>query len=258
MKIERYEASSKIKNYTIEYCQIYKTHNINMVKPKLKWQYKYCSHCDYITKNASTMSMHMSMKHIMKPKHECSECFEKFPTKTQLEHHYVNHHCEANISCKHLGCTKVFKNTTSQKIHYTRKHMKNIQLFVPTETKGYVRCITCNYEATKSAIYYHVANCSPYSPFSEKFINYSGNTCLPCEDVPVLENLASIETTLNENFISALPPMVERNIPPKEEVEVDSEEEFIRLLNDLPSYDDEDDEDIFVSSYSARIHVPRE
>ena len=237
-----------------------------MVRQKSKWQYKYCSHCDYITKNASTMSMHMAMKHIMKPKHECLECFEKFPTKTQLEHHYVNHHCEATISCKSLNCTKVFKNTTSQKIHYTRKHMKNMKLFVPTETKGYVKCITCNYEATKNAIYYHVANCSPYSPFSEKFMNDSGNTCLPCEDVPILEKLASMEM-LHENFISALPPIPieepshKKFYPEKntsEEEEVDSEEEFIRLLHDLPSDDENDDDHNFMSSYSVRINVPRE
>jgi hypothetical protein len=201
-----------------------------MVNQKPKWLYKYCPHCDYITKNASTMSMHLSMKHIMKPKHECPECFEKFPTKTQVEHHYVNHHCEANISCKNLSCSKTFKNTTSQKVHYTRKHMKNIQIFVPTDTKGYVKCASCSYETSKSAIYYHAANCSPYSPFSEKFMNGEENICLPCED-PALEQLMNIET-LDDNFFSALPP-------PSKTMDISEEGSDDELLNALMVLDEE-------------------
>jgi len=215
-----------------------------MVQQKTSRLYRYCPQCDYITKNASTMSMHIAMKHIMKPKHECLECFKKFPTKTQMEHHYINHHCEADISCKNLKCTKVFKNTTSQKIHYTRKHMKNDKLFVKTQTNGIVKCATCPYEATKSAMYYHVANCSPYSPFSEKFMNGGGNFCSPCED-PILENLRNTEL-LENNFFSALPPpgpetSLETYYCENKMLEEDLEED-LKMLLDV-------DDDFFIPSY---------
>ena len=189
------------------------------------------------------MSMHLSMKHIMKPKHECSECFEKFPTKTQMEHHYVNHHCEADISCKNLSCAKVFKNTTSQKIHYTRKHMKNVELFVKTEINGIVKCAVCPYEATKSAMYYHAANCSPYSPFSEKFMNGGGKFCSPCEDTN-LENLLNTEL-LEEDFLSALPRRPETSLEKfyrDEKMLEEDLEEDLEMLLDV-------DDDFFIPSY---------
>ena len=173
------------------------------------------------------------MKHIMKPKHECPVCFQKFPTKTQVEHHYVNHHCEADIRCKNINCEKVFKNVTSHKVHYTRRHMKSSQLFVPTRIKGTVKCANCPYEASKSAMYYHAANCSPYSPFSEKFINCKENTCLPCDD-PSLERLdKNIQLIEQDDLIT------------KTLMEIDLDNDFF-----IPSYFDyfNEDEKSFVVS----------
>ena len=129
--------------------------------------YRQCPKCDYRTEKASTMSMHLSMKHKNKRKHKCTICYETFAQKTTLTHHYVNNHTKPDIHCAYPGCDKTFHTDCSHKIHYTRKHMKNIELFVPTSFKGFVKCVECNFECKTAAMFYHVANCSCYSPFTD-------------------------------------------------------------------------------------------
>ena len=146
------------------------------------------------------------MKHTMKQKHECPECFQTFSAKTQLEHHFVNHHCEADIQCVFDGCSKVFKNITSQKVHYTRKHMKQTPLFIATSEKEILQCLTCSHTAKRASIYYHVANCSPQSPFCSTFHNASDpfqktlseNIQSPQEDDLIMKLL--MEVDLDDDF----------------------------------------------------------
>ena len=126
---------------------------------------KRCNYCDYKTKKGSTLSMHVSMKHSLNKKHHCPLCGEKFAEKTQLQHHFVNNHCDPDIPCGFPGCTLLFKNTTTQKMHYVRSHLKDKPLFSSSSMKGYKICLTCNIFLKRANMMYHLAQCSPESPF---------------------------------------------------------------------------------------------
>ena len=69
----------------------------------------YFPSCDFRTHKLSTMSMHIAMKHKKNKPHVCPVCDERFAVKTQLQHHFVNNHCEADIPCRHPQCNKKFK-----------------------------------------------------------------------------------------------------------------------------------------------------
>lgn len=124
-----------------------------------------CKICDYETKNSSTMSMHVSMKHSPTKKHKCPKCPKLFAEKTQLIHHFVNNHCPADIPCGFPECPFLFKNTTTQKMHYVRCHLKDKELFAPSSFKGQVTCLTCNIFLKRANMMYHLAQCSTESPF---------------------------------------------------------------------------------------------
>ena len=122
-----------------------------------------CPYCPYQTEKASTFSMHLSMKHGSKKKHACPECNLRFSQKTQLEHHFINHHCGADIECPEPNCTMKFKTHTNVKTHYVRKHMDS-KLYMYKEGDYYV-CSECEYSGKSAAMCYHIAHCSPDSPF---------------------------------------------------------------------------------------------
>jgi len=124
-----------------------------------------CNYCDYETQNGSTMSMHVSMKHSPTKKHKCPKCPKLFAEKTQLIHHFVNNHCDADIPCGFPECPFLFKNTTTQKMHYVRSHLKDKELFAPSSIKGQVTCLTCNIFLKRANMMYHLAQCSTESPF---------------------------------------------------------------------------------------------
>ena len=126
---------------------------------------RHCRYCDYSTQKASTLSMHISMKHKKRNKHICPICRDGFSQKTQLEHHFVNQHCPADIPCLDLSCPVKFKTATNQQTHYIRKHMTPDLLYTASNTKGYKRCLSCPHIARTNSIQYHVAQCSPLSPF---------------------------------------------------------------------------------------------
>ena len=111
------------------------------------------------------MSMHVSMKHSLHKKHHCPLCTEKFAAKTQLQHHFVNNHCDPDIPCGFPGCTLLFKNTTTQRMHYVRSHMKDQVMYSSSSMKGYKICLTCNIFLKRANMMYHLAHCSPDSPF---------------------------------------------------------------------------------------------
>ena len=111
------------------------------------------------------MSMHVSMKHSLAKKHKCPQCPILFAEKTQLIHHFVNNHCEADIPCGFPGCPHLFKNTTTQKMHYVRNHLKDKKLYAPSSMTGCVTCLTCNIFLKRANMMYHLAQCSAESPF---------------------------------------------------------------------------------------------
>lgn len=127
-----------------------------------------CKYCEYTTNNSSTLSMHISMKHRRVFRHRCPYCYVVFIEKTQLEHHIMNNHTDKNIECPFDSCDKIFRTKTTMKIHYVRKHLKNRELF-GIDSFGELFCYTCREYFKNSAMYYHQAICSKYSPFSEKY-----------------------------------------------------------------------------------------
>ena len=127
-----------------------------------------CPYCEYQTEKASTLSMHISMKHKSKRAHQCYFCHKRFSQATQLQHHIINHHSKPQIHCKEPSCNAVFKNETSHKIHYVRRHMKHLHLFERSSMPGMRHCLSCGTFTAPSAMYYHVAICSPQSPFCKQ------------------------------------------------------------------------------------------
>ena len=125
---------------------------------------RYCQHCPYYTRNANTLSMHVTRLHRNQHNHFCNECPASFPTQTQLGHHVVNKHSEASLECADPLCTLKFKNSTTQKTHFVRCHLKANLLYRKRPDKTCV-CISCGNLFTLNAIMYHVSGCSPLSPF---------------------------------------------------------------------------------------------
>lgn len=142
--------------------------------------FRACPHCDYRTEKASTMSMHIKIKHVLDKEHVCPFCMENFSTRSQLQHHLRNNHYDAEIPCRMEGCTHVFKDECAHKMHYVRHHMKHLkhELYQPSKSKGFSHCLTCGKMKKNAAMVYHVACCSPLSPFSKNYVA----TCLPCSD----------------------------------------------------------------------------
>ena len=126
---------------------------------------RHCNYCEYSAMKGSTLSMHVSMKHSRNKKHHCPMCDQKFAEKTQLQHHFVNNHCDPDIPCGFPGCAFIFKNTTTQRMHYVRSHMKDKLVFSSSSMKGYKICLTCNVFLKRANMMYHLAQCSPDSPF---------------------------------------------------------------------------------------------
>ena len=125
---------------------------------------RYCKECPYYTRKANTLSMHVTRLHGNQDKHFCKECPDSFPTQTQLGHHIVNKHSEASISCANPLCTLIFKNSTTQKTHYVRCHLKQDLLYVRRPEKM-CKCLSCGDIFTLNSVVYHVSGCSPLSPF---------------------------------------------------------------------------------------------
>lgn len=157
--------------------------------------YRDCHWCDFRTNKSSTMSMHVSMKHKKHKTHECPICHELFVAKTQLQHHFVNNHCEADIPCLFKGCTKKFKNETTHKIHYTRVHMKHTIKFRHDFSIGYVRCQYCEHVCKPAGMYYHTAICSPQSPFSPNYCK----ECVSDEQKNIDSDYPEIEPAYSKN-----------------------------------------------------------
>ena len=172
---------------------------------------RHCHYCDFTALKGSTMSMHVSMKHSLHKKHQCPLCSEKFAEKTQLQHHFVNNHCDPDIPCGFPGCTFLFKNTTTQRMHYVRCHMKDKVIYSSSSMKGYKICLTCNTFLKRANMMYHLAQCSPDSPFCTNTAAMEQRRAAAAAEVqppsvlPPVEVLTAEEK--NEQIISMLAEM---------------------------------------------------
>jgi len=142
---------------------------------------RYCRKCNYFTRKANTLSMHMMLKHATKHSHFCQSCPASYPTQIQLKHHAIKH-VSATIKCISKECLLQFKTTATQRTHYVRRHIDRDALYTKLliET-DMCKCLSCAAIFTINAIVYHVSSCSPLSPFNKSAIAL----CLICpETIP--------------------------------------------------------------------------
>ena len=176
--------------------------------------YRYCRQCDYFTRKANTLSMHVANTHGNNV-HDCKLCNMSFPTRGKLFHHNLSYHTEGTVKCQKAGCELLFKSETNHRIHYVRKHLDCKEMMMNLEyDKSFWKCTTCGKEQKKQAIMYHVASCSPLSPFSalgkleplndddESFFY----TCRPCDPIAevVVEEDGPVEHCYDINFDLAI------------------------------------------------------
>ena len=158
---------------------------------------RYCRECDFFTRNANTLSMHVSRTH--RQGHiECTKCDDLFTTKGTLFHHMLSKHTDKTIECSFETCTHQFKTETNHRIHFIRKHTKIEEFMMPVENTNEFKCIECGKRGGANTIVYHVILCSPLSPFSPKAVQD------PLDD---LEMLAELEE--NVDFFHAEETLVD-------------------------------------------------
>ena len=127
-----------------------------------------CNYCEFKSAKKSTVSEHISRLH---PKEagrqvdpfECKHCGEKFQNKSAELHHVKTHHEITMVKCPYNDCSYEAKIETTVCVHYTRKHLP--ELTMPLENPDMVKCTICQKEMKKASAHYHVAKCSPVSPF---------------------------------------------------------------------------------------------
>lgn len=159
-----------------------------------------CYECGYTTAKATTLCMHIAMKHGEKKK-QCLICGERFASATQLHHHHANNHRAPYIKCPYEGCTELFKTRATMQIHYVRHHMDRKLLMTKTEHKNKSQCLSCASVFATNTCVYHVSKCSKLSPFHDgrltidELVEMSDSDedmfCQPCEEPN--ENNSSIE-----------------------------------------------------------------
>jgi len=156
----------------------------------------------------------MAMKHdVSGRKHRCIHCSETFSAQTKLNHHIINHHQSAEISCFDTNCSLKFKNSTTHKVHYVRAHLQG-QHFETIKVGSDYRCLTCRkIFNSKSSVVYHVATCSPASPFCKDGSASAVATLLTLvhapeqtDDLEALASLSDIEEMKQEpSFLDSIP-----------------------------------------------------
>lgn len=216
---------------------------------------RYCQQCDYETLKQSTLSMHISMKHSTKRSHKCRDCEQTFSAKTQLNHHRMNRHSRNQSKCLHPDCKHIFKNPTTHKVHYVRRHMNVKSLFTVQEDKTTIQCNICDDSFMKDAIYYHLAMCSSDSPFSQ---NYGGPALqqqmfmrmedddsesdaeAETADTEEVEEYASLDFDDLESIDGDMEVVLCREVRqsnPIAEIEIEDDNEFEDLLNNIIDFE---------------------
>jgi len=118
-----------------------------------------CPYCDKKGKKRTTMSEHVSRKHVEKagrqelPFH-CTYCSEKFQAKTHLNNHISRFHEIVRVNCP--DCNYTGKDKYAVLSHYSTKHMP---LCTETTSSG-EQCMFCSKTMSKQASKYHVAVCA--------------------------------------------------------------------------------------------------
>jgi hypothetical protein len=128
-----------------------------------------CNYCEKTSKNQSTISEHISRLHaseagrIVKP-FDCPTCEKRFNSASIRDQHIQNNHFNVRDSCVMPGCNYKGKSGSALCAHYARKHM-DIDELITTVDCEISACNNCHKHLNKSAILYHLARCSPTSPY---------------------------------------------------------------------------------------------
>ena len=134
-----------------------------------------CNYCEKTSKNHSTISEHISRLHaseagrIVKP-FQCPTCEKRFNSASIRDQHIQNNHFNVRDSCVMPGCTYKGKSGSALCAHYARKHMDIGSLITEIDCE-ISACNRCNKRLNKSSILYHLARCSPMSPYCKDIQN---------------------------------------------------------------------------------------
>ena len=128
-----------------------------------------CDYCEKTSKNQSTISEHISRLHskeagrIENP-FECPTCQKRFNSASIRDQHIQNNHSNIRDDCVSPGCSYKGKSDAALCTHYVRKHMNASSLcrVIDSEISA---CNHCEKSMNKSAMTYHLAKCSPLSPY---------------------------------------------------------------------------------------------
>lgn len=128
-----------------------------------------CDYCEKTSKNQSTISEHISRLHskeagrIEKP-FECPTCLKRFNSASIRDQHIQNNHFNIRDDCISPGCSYKGKSDAALCSHYVRKHMDVSSLCRVIDSEKLL-CNHCEKTMIKSSMIYHLAKCSPLSPY---------------------------------------------------------------------------------------------
>ena len=184
--------------------------------------YHYCKFCDYFSRKSNALSMHLAMKHSKHHPHKCPTCPKRFPTKTQMTQHVLSQHTRSVISCEYPGCEEKFKTKYGQRIHHMRKHTDLDDFIAPFEKEW--ECVECGKTGEKGAILYHVASCSPYSPFTttgqflcQEIQTEEDSPDIFCQEKPADDSDMEIDMLLEEF----------QNVPPTHNIPINVKDDML-------------------------------
>jgi hypothetical protein len=167
----------------------------------------------------------------------------------------MNRHSRNQSKCLHPDCKHIFKNPTTHKVHYVRRHMNVKSLFTVQEDKTTIQCNICDDSFMKDAIYYHLAMCSSDSPFSQ---NYGGPALqqqmfmrmedddsesdaeAETADTEEVEEYASLDFDDLESIDGDMEVVLCREVRqsnPIAEIEIEDDNEFEDLLNNIIDFE---------------------
>ena len=129
-----------------------------------------CNYCEKTSKNQSTISEHISRLHskeagrIVKP-FQCETCEKRFNSASIRDQHIQNNHRNVRDTlCVAPGCSYEGKADAARCSHYVRKHMNMSLLCREVDGKNSM-CNNCGKNMINSSMIYHLAKCSPLSPY---------------------------------------------------------------------------------------------
>ena len=166
-----------------------------------------CNYCEKTSKNQSTISEHISRLHasdagrIVKP-FDCPNCEKRFNSASIRDQHIQNNHFNIRDNCVMPGCNYKGKSGSALCGHYARKHM-DIDSLITVIDCDILACNHCDKHLNKPAILYHLARCSPTSPYCKDIqdsMRATSNLGLEEEDI-----LSELEAPKRKSVITDLP-----------------------------------------------------